>query len=161
MSGEHTSLPSKMSLAELKQELVIRRIKMDAPRKTLELRLEEAWLKEGSRFDVNGDDGYAFGRHAVSARDVVEELANNDLRLQLLQPQWGLKKSDIPAKRSDRMDLLESKMMGQLQQRRDMAFDIVLTDQLQSAGLETLGPKGQRFDRLANFLLNKGDALGA
>ncbi|KAJ1481248.1 hypothetical protein T484DRAFT_1808232 [Baffinella frigidus] len=57
MSGEHTSLPSKLPLAELKKELEGRRIKTDAPRQTLELRLEEAWLKEGSRFDVKGEDG--------------------------------------------------------------------------------------------------------
>jgi len=158
MSGEHTSLPSKLPLAELKKELEGRRIKTDAPRQTLELRLEEAWLKEGSRFDVKGEDGYAFGRHAVSARDVVEEMPNKELRIELLQPHWGLSKSEIPAKRAERMDMLEAKMMGQMKQRRDMAFDIVLTDQLQSAGLETMGPKGQRFDRLANFLPIKAEA---
>ena len=31
----------------------------------LERRLEEAWIKEGVRLDLQGEDGYAFGRHSV------------------------------------------------------------------------------------------------
>ncbi len=89
---------------------------------------DDTLLKEGSRFHVHGmhvcvcgcgvcecfctgkmkythtyanagEDGYAFGRHAVSAMNVIEELSNQELRHQLMLPHWGLDKKAIPRKR--------------------------------------------------------------
>jgi hypothetical protein len=75
MAGEHPVLPAHMDLDELKEELRSRRIGTRGEREVLERRLEEAWIKEGVRYDMQGEDGYAFGRHAVTAHDLVEEMS--------------------------------------------------------------------------------------
>ena len=75
MAGEHPVLPAHMDLDELKEELRSRRIGTRGQREVLERRLEEAWIKEGVRYDMQGEDGYAFGRHAVTAHDLVEEMS--------------------------------------------------------------------------------------
>mmetsp|Transcript_33250 Transcript_33250/g.83930 ORF Transcript_33250/g.83930 Transcript_33250/m.83930 type:complete len:351 (+) Transcript_33250:121-1173(+) len=152
MSGEYGTLPDQMEMGTLVKELKKRRITTDGDRRTLEMRLEDALLKEGSRFDVRGEDGYAFGRHSVSARNVIEELSMAELRHQLLLPHWRLGKDEIPKKRQEREDLLEQLVSEELGKRKSVAFDLALDNMLTSNGLSCEGPKRERFMRLADHL---------
>lgn len=86
MAGEHPVLPAHMDIDELKEELRSRRIGTRGERDVLERRLEEAWIKEGVRHDVDGEDGYAFGRHAVTAHDLVEDMSGRGRILFVLLP---------------------------------------------------------------------------
>mmetsp|Transcript_8096 Transcript_8096/g.20115 ORF Transcript_8096/g.20115 Transcript_8096/m.20115 type:complete len:345 (+) Transcript_8096:106-1140(+) len=159
MSGEHLVLPDQMDDAMLNKELKKRRIGIEGDRLTRERRLEDALLKEGSRFDVQGEDGYAFGRHAVSARNVIEELSNQELRHQLLLPHWGLDKKSIPRKRNEREDLLEKLVNDELGLRRDIAFGLALDNMLLSHELSVEGPKIERFQRLCQESVKTGKDL--
>eukprot|EP00282_Hemiselmis_andersenii_P014461 CAMPEP_0114123116 /NCGR_PEP_ID=MMETSP0043_2-20121206/8053_1 /TAXON_ID=464988 /ORGANISM="Hemiselmis andersenii, Strain CCMP644" /LENGTH=346 /DNA_ID=CAMNT_0001215869 /DNA_START=26 /DNA_END=1063 /DNA_ORIENTATION=- len=152
MSGEYATLPDQMEMGALVKELKKRRITTEGDRRTLEMRLEDALLKEGSRFDVRGEDGYAFGRHSVSARNVIEELTMGELRQQLLLPHWGLSKDHVPKKRNDREDLLEKLVNEELDKRKSVAFDLALDNMLSSYGLANNGPKRERFMRLCDHL---------
>ena len=156
MCGEHQVLPAHMDIDELKEELRSRRIGTSGKREVLERRLEEAWIKEGSRFDMQGEDGYAFGRHAVSAHDLVEEMSDEQLRDELAKPQWGLKKKEIPKKRFESMEKLEELYAGEMQRRQEVAFNIALNDMLSAQGLEAIGPKAQLFQRLTSHLKSAG-----
>jgi len=160
MSGEHSVLPAHMDIDELKEELRSRRIGTHGEREVLERRLEEAWIKEGSRFDMQGEDGYAFGRHAVSAKNLVEEMTEEQVKDELAKPQWGLKKKDIPKKHHERMLMLESLYSDELQRRKELAFNIALNDMLASYQLKCSGPKAQLFQRLTQHLKSIAEARG-
>jgi hypothetical protein len=160
MSGEHSVLPAHMDIDELKEELRSRRIGTHGEREVLERRLEEAWIKEGSRFDMQGEDGYAFGRHAVSAKNLVEEMTEEQVKDELAKPQWGLKKKDIPKKHHERMLMLESLYSDELQRRKEVAFNIALNDMLASYQLKCSGPKAQLFQRLTQHLKSIAEARG-
>jgi hypothetical protein len=156
MGGEHPVLPAHMDMGEIKDELRSRRIDTKGRREVLERRLEEAWIKEGLRLDLQGEDGYAFGRHAVTAYDLVEEMSDAQLREELAKPQWNLKKKDIPKKRADRLVMLEGLYASELQRRNELAFNIALNDMLAASGLDASGPKALLFQRLSAHLKSLG-----
>uniref|UniRef100_A0A7S4KMI9 SAP domain-containing protein n=1 Tax=Guillardia theta TaxID=55529 RepID=A0A7S4KMI9_GUITH len=108
MSGKHTRLPSQMSTEEIREELQSRRIGIKGSRYELERRLEEAWLKEGERFDQDGEDGYAFGRWAVSAREVIETMSDIAIFKELAVP---ARKKWVEV-RNSRFDLFRSNQAG-------------------------------------------------
>eukprot|EP00960_Hanusia_phi_P071881 767657-Hanusia_phi.AAC.3 len=109
MSGKHMRLPSQMSMEEIRE---IRRIGIRGSRYELERRLEEAWLKEGERFDLDGEDGYAFGRWAISPREVIETMDDHELYKELAKPERKkLMQGKIPAQRNARIQALEKIVM--------------------------------------------------
>uniref|UniRef100_A0A7S4NPM6 SAP domain-containing protein n=1 Tax=Guillardia theta TaxID=55529 RepID=A0A7S4NPM6_GUITH len=152
MSGKHTRLPSQMSTEEIREELQSRRIGIKGSRYELERRLEEAWLKEGERFDQDGEDGYAFGRWAVSAREVIETMSDIAIFKELAVParkKWV--EGKLIAPRSARIQLLEEIYAAELQERKIVAFDLALNEMLEVYKLETAGPKPKRFQRLVDY----------
>ena len=87
--------------------------------------------------------------------DLVEEMSDQQLREELLKPQWGLKKKEVPKKRAERMDMLETLYANELQRRKEVAFSIALNHMLAAVGLGSSGPKAQLFKRLTMHLKAK------
>mmetsp|Transcript_38814 Transcript_38814/g.102627 ORF Transcript_38814/g.102627 Transcript_38814/m.102627 type:complete len:255 (-) Transcript_38814:6-770(-) len=147
MGGLHLP-PSRLSPANMKRELELRRIDTRGDRTTLERRLEESYIKEGLRFELpRGLDAYAFGRHAVTARDLLEGLPTKDLRARLLDK--DVPRQEIPRSREDRIALLERLENEELEERRELELNRALDEMLKADGLATEGPKRVKFERLA------------